>query len=403
LVDPKFVPVLSLKERDRRWKRIRESMVIQGLDCLIVWGSDAMMGAWGEANFRYISSINTNGGTGFVIFPLEEEPTAIVWHPDMTIWWPMASQWMTDVRGRKLASFVNPIVERIQELRLEGGNIGMVGAGEMRHSDYEAIAKGLPAARFVKADGILAEIRMIKSPEEMKFLERAAQIVDRMWEAGVKAAKPGVKECEVYGSILRESVVTGGEHPIMLLWDAGPEPFRHAGPFATERPLAQGDIINVELHGRYGGYLAHGERPISLGAPRRKFKDIFEVMQQSFDSGVRKMKPGSSFKEVADSFYAPINESKLAICELGIHGHGLESGEWPNMELGTPFHDPGGVVANAPKPFEFKENMVLGVVVDLYDPNWKGGNPGLMSGDTVQITGSGSKVLCSTPMEFLLA
>jgi Xaa-Pro aminopeptidase len=403
LVDSKFVPIPSMKERDRRWKRIRESMVIHGLDCLVVWGSDAMMGAWGEANFRYISGLNTNGGTGFVIFPLEAEPTAIVWHPDMTVWWRKAHGWMDDIRGRKLASFIPPITDRIHELHLEGGVLGLVGGGEMRQYDHERLLKELPSAQFVKADGILSEVRMIKSPEEIKFMEKASQIVDRMWEAGVKSAKPGVKECVVYGDILRESVATGGEHPIMLLWEAGPEPFRHAGAFATERPLAKGDMINVELHGRYGGYLAHGERPISLGKPKKEFRHIFDVMEESFQSGVKRMGPGRTFKEVADAFYAPITKSGLAVCELGIHGHGLESGEWPNMELGTPFHDPGGIVSYLPKPFEFKENMVLGIVVDLYDQGWKGGEPGLMLGDTVQITSSGSKVLCKTPLDILLA
>ncbi len=31
--------ILTLEERDRRWKNIREEMKKRGLDCLIVWGS----------------------------------------------------------------------------------------------------------------------------------------------------------------------------------------------------------------------------------------------------------------------------------------------------------------------------------------------------------------------------
>jgi hypothetical protein len=31
--------ILSYEERDRRWKKVREQMKKQGLDCLIIFGS----------------------------------------------------------------------------------------------------------------------------------------------------------------------------------------------------------------------------------------------------------------------------------------------------------------------------------------------------------------------------
>ncbi len=65
--------ILTLDERDRRWKRIRETMEERALECLIVWGSLGFHRSLG-ANLKYLSNITTEG---YLVFPLESDPTVI--------------------------------------------------------------------------------------------------------------------------------------------------------------------------------------------------------------------------------------------------------------------------------------------------------------------------------------
>ena len=64
-------PVLSLRERDRRWARVRDLMRAHQLECLLVGGY--------RGRERYESYITDDYVEGAVVFPLEGEPTALTW------------------------------------------------------------------------------------------------------------------------------------------------------------------------------------------------------------------------------------------------------------------------------------------------------------------------------------
>src|SRR5271156_4458747 len=68
----KYVPQLSISERNRRWERIRKKMIVQGLDALVLLGNDIF---WGTAmtNMRYVLQVDSQAGAD-AIFPLVGEP-----------------------------------------------------------------------------------------------------------------------------------------------------------------------------------------------------------------------------------------------------------------------------------------------------------------------------------------
>src|SRR3989304_4575538 len=68
-------PLLSLKERDRRWALIRSEMGRRGLDALVLCGDQ---GNWGGnmANVRYVTGI---GDMSWAVFPSKAEPMLLTW------------------------------------------------------------------------------------------------------------------------------------------------------------------------------------------------------------------------------------------------------------------------------------------------------------------------------------
>ena len=60
----------------------------------------------------------------------------------------------------------------------------------------------MPKTTFVNTNDMLEKIRAVKSPEEIDFLGKAAKLGDLMFDACSQTARPGVKECEVYGRMM---------------------------------------------------------------------------------------------------------------------------------------------------------------------------------------------------------
>ncbi len=63
----KVYPTLSFKERDRRWKNVREIMKARKLDCLVVPGL--------RSRERIDGYLSNDQAEGIAVFPLEGEPT----------------------------------------------------------------------------------------------------------------------------------------------------------------------------------------------------------------------------------------------------------------------------------------------------------------------------------------
>ena len=62
--------LLTLEQRDRRWRKIREAMKKRNFDCLVVWGSTGGFGGL-AANLRYLSNITEQG---YLVFPFNGDP-----------------------------------------------------------------------------------------------------------------------------------------------------------------------------------------------------------------------------------------------------------------------------------------------------------------------------------------
>jgi Xaa-Pro aminopeptidase len=394
----KHIPNLSLEERDARWEKIRARMSGVGLDCLLVWSG----GGGHIDNIRYVAHV---GVPGICLFPLNGEP--VVFSARLRSYYYIKGQhrWVQDVRPGPSPSNV---ARALADLGLAKGNIGIVGFGSsrFRHSpdvinyrSYKGLLEALPGANLVDAGWLLDELRMVKSAGEIEFLYKAAELAYKMFEAMANSARPGVKECEVYANMLHASLSNGGDDEMILL-DSGNPPLLHGkGPPYTTRPLEKGDIIIVEYHANYGGYLIAVEHSLSLGKPKKQFREIHRVSEECYHQGVSAMRPGVSFEEMIQAFREPADRAGMAYIELGVCGHGLSSPEFPSCVYGGK----GGVLHEHGlaqiAPIRLQENMVFGINVDLHNPKFST-DTGLMLGDTIWVTADGPKQMTRIPVEF---
>jgi Xaa-Pro aminopeptidase len=164
----------------------------------------------------------------------------------------------------------------------------------------------------------------------------------------------------------------------------------------TFRPLQKGDVVLSEFHCSVAGYLSATEFSFSVGRAPEPLRRIHEVQVACLEHVLPYFKSGVALKEVWEAIRQPCLEAGLDYLELGFHGHGLASPEFP-----TVVYKPGEGTLDGKGlgEFQLSENMVFGTNIDIYDPSWKP-NVGLMFGDTVVVTPEGGRRLCDVPLDF---
>ena len=395
------LPRLSLAERDRRYAAVRAQMKTRNLDALVLWGWP-MMWDFYTANARYLCPIGGNAEFNVLVFPLEGAPTSIVQMPTFLDGWRAAQDWVGDVRART-RTWADSVAARLEELRLAGGRIGMDGYagpldpdGWLPHDVHKRLVERLPKAEIVPLDDMLEKVRAIKSAEELDMLRKAARLGDRMLATIAETARPGVPDCEIYANAMRAMLADGGEEPTLFLWACDPRPYPHPFRVPTTRAIAKGDVIICEMHPKTGGYFTHVERTFCLGEPHTMQRQIYEGCLAAYRRGMEGFGAGRPISVAMEAVKDEIVARGLAICEAGIHGHGLASLEYPRYRHHAIAADREAIKVIGDR---FEPGMVFAFNIDLFDPAWEGGKTGCVLAETIEITADGPRRLHSYPMD----
>lgn len=406
------VPVLSLDERDRRWNELRRKMYIRHIDALILYGNDTGYGR-ANTNFRYITHFcDAHGGWG--IFPLKGECTIMSGPRHMHVPYSRhraLQNWVTDIRPDY---GINYLIGEIKARGLDKSRLAIVSCSAtsvssdiMPHAPIEKLQKELPHVELVDGNPMLAEMRLIKSQEELSFLYKAAGLARKKVDAMISGMQVGRTEADIYADMISADIRNGGEPQLFLLMatgnvyeeDAGYKCMLHgcAQPGSpTMRKLRDGDLAICEFHSQYGGYMAGCEFSVFLGTPPKELCEIQKACIESMDRAIEAIKPGATLREAWTAIRKPVVDRGMDFLELGFHGHGLSSPEFPNGCVYREEDAPSAIIGDVP----FKEDMIVCLNIDVHDPNWRK-DFGLMYGDMLHITKDGAKPLINFPREFI--
>lgn len=296
------IPIFSKEEGKRRWRQIRELMIERQLDCLIIAGSSFNYRS-GYSDIRYISNACPYTDDAYVLFPLEGEPLLYVWSKPSQYWAEKVSwmEVMTSEWTRKGNTYPQLIAERIKDLKMERGMLGIVDEFSWLVYAYERLKMLLPSAKLVDAGEILRAVRRIKSPAELEYVRQAGKLADIGWEAMKNIVRTGVTKYELIAELECAMVKNGAESASMNLLDVKQWPDGYGFPFGgSYRKLIKGDIINSEITPCYGGYYAQLVRPISLGMPNDDFMEQLDINKQMYKMAVDELRPGKVVQEISD-------------------------------------------------------------------------------------------------------
>src|SRR5579863_6662429 len=294
-------------EYARRYAALRAKMREHKLDVLIVPGGPShwsfgggMLWLTGHWEWHALSS--------YVLVPLEGEPMMIYsmggTHAEAVR--RQVEVAVKDVRHSRSGRYADVMVERIRELKLERGRIGLMEI-DPRHGDYlpvnqyEVLRENLPGAELVFTKGLLHELLSIHSAEELDCVRKAGLLCQRAMEAMVARAAPGVKEYELRAAAGAAILEGGGDIDFLII---GSTPMANpaqifGNPRPSSRVLQKGDIINMELAAGYRGYTAQIGSPICLGEPTEMVKKFWhEITLPGYQRIIAEIRPGNPLENV---------------------------------------------------------------------------------------------------------
>ena len=193
----------SEAEYKRRYASLRAKMREHKLDAVVVPGGPSHW-SFGAGMTWLTGHWEWHALCCYVLVPLDGEPTMIYsmggTHAEAVR--RHVSVAVKDVRHSRNGQYAMVMVERLRELKLEKGRIGLMEI-DPRHGDYlpvnqyNTLRKELPDAEIVFTKQFLHDLVVIHSKEELDCVRKAGVLCERAMEAMVARAKPGVKEYEL--------------------------------------------------------------------------------------------------------------------------------------------------------------------------------------------------------------
>jgi len=289
----------------RRHALAREKMKRDGLDALILSGGS---NTWSlGAGVTWASGlIEERAMLQYVILPREGEPTLIYPHPGCHIEAARKTVAFSDVRGARGGHFGLVMAERLTELGLQEGRIGITAADRtgpeyMGVTCYHELVDRLPKANFVFLPLMFHELTHLKSDEEIEAMAKAGELVVKAFEALVSAARPGNHEYQLEAAAVHAIMNGGGRPHFMIIGSTAMDDPRlvFPNPRPSARILKKGDIILTEMVAAYKGYTAKIGHPVTIGAPTPEVNSFFkDVVVPGYKGIEAALKPGNCLEDV---------------------------------------------------------------------------------------------------------
>lgn len=278
------------------------------------------------------------------------------------------------------------LYETIQEI-LDTESIQTVGF-EQQHVTYEVyqLMSSKLTATLMPLSNIVENLRMIKTPEEIELIKKAAWISDEAFKYILTFIKPGVSEIDIANELefhMRKNGATGAAFDIIIA-----SGHRSALPHgvASDKIIENGDMLTLDFGAYYQGYRSDMTRTIAVGEPPKKLKEIYQIVYDSLQKALSNMKAGITGKE-ADSYSRDFIKAK---------GYGKNYGHGSGHGLGLDIHE--NIFMSTVCEDILEENMVLTVEPGIYIPEFGG----VRIEDDVIVTKNGIEVITHSPKELII-
>ena len=336
------------QEYEARVAKARQGLREEGLAALLVFGQES---------HYYLTGYDTSGFVFFqcLVVTADETPlTLLTRRPDLEQ--ARITSIIEDVRLWYDAEGADPsreLLEILKEKGLAGARVGIErDTFGLLARNYDLVRERL-AGWCELADGSMAirSLRVTKSPAEIAYVRKAAELADASLEAMTAAARPGVFEGAIAAAGAAAILAGGGDPP-----PSGPvlgsgERALLVRSSTGYRDLDPVDQLTLEFAGTYKRYNACLMRTLPIGRENPRQKRMFEVTLEALTAMTEAARPGRPLGEIDAAHRKVFDDNGFGHARMSACGYSLGATyrpSWmdvpPMLYLGNPLPAAPGMV-----------------------------------------------------------
>jgi Xaa-Pro aminopeptidase len=352
-----------------RIARLQERMRTEGANLTLLAGTDQM---------RYLTGWREGGHERFVglFVPAEGEPAFVV--PKMNA--PQARQTpagITQVLGWEDHTGWQGDVEPLLAQWGIGADSTILVDDELLSVHLLHLQSLCPGTTFRPAGDIMASLRQIKTEAELAAMQRAADLIDSIYEEALSSLREGITELEFHDLILAAIKQQGSRPsfaPLICFGANAALPHHHTGSTA----LKQGDIVIIDIGCISDNYASDITRTVSFGEPSDPdAKTVYRTVSEAHLTARAFARPGVSGEATDAAARKVIRDAGYGDYFVHRTGHGI----------GLSTHEPPYIVQGNAQPLQ--AGMCFSVEPGIYLP----GRFGVRIENIVTVTADGVRSL----------
>jgi Xaa-Pro aminopeptidase len=315
---------VGVSEAERRYALVRDAMARDGLDAVVVSGSEY---SGFEGAVTYLSGFTIVHRYSYVVLPLEGEP-AIVFPSEARYVGEHGTTWLEE------QVFVDRPGEWIAD-RLRGLRVGVYGIDYvMTVRDFRALDG---AVEVVPWDVEFDHARAVKSEAELASVRESVRINTEGFHVFREAWAPGRTAAEVMAPAEEWFVAQGCGRLTMNMVLQGPE-------FLLARDdllLGEFTLPSLEIAGP-GGHWVEVSR--ALGTPGDEERRMLEAYVEYFEAAKEAMRPGATAHDVHRAVAKGFTDRGWHLGHVTGHSIGMTMIEHPKIGEGVDTELAAGMV-----------------------------------------------------------
>ena len=310
----------TIDEHLHRQERLRAELRAQGFDAILVFAQES---------HYWLTGYDTGGFVFFqcAVFTSDDRPPVLLTRrPDLLQ--ARRTSTFEDIRLWWDADDADPAVDLraiLEELGLRGARVAVeLNTHGLTGWNLWRVQRAL--AGFCELDNddhMIRRLRQIKSPAEISFMRRAAEILDLTLEAVIAAARPGILDSELKAEYLRVILDEGGDMPPNPpLFNSGPRAVYGRGVSGSRRIEPQDQLL-VEYPVTYRRYNVKTEWMILFGKPPEAQMRMYNAARDTLAAMTEIARPGTTLGEIFDVHAAGLDAAGLRAHRYGATGYSV--------------------------------------------------------------------------------
>ncbi len=330
---------------DRKSKVVKE-LKKQSLDGLLMFRQESMYWLTGYDTFGYVyfqSLILTTKGDLVLLTRAPDlrqaQNTSII--KNIRIWVDKDKSNPAD----ELKNILSDLGLEKSNLGVEYEAYGLTGRNAMRLNNS---LKNF--ATLHDKSELVSYLRVIKSPAEIIYVKKAAELADKAMEAAWKYAHAGQNESKILAEMQSAVFNGGGDYPANEFIIGSGKNALLCRYQSEKRKLDKVDQLSIEWAGTYKHYHSAMFRTIPIGKISIKQKKMYEACVEALKACENKLKPGNKVGEVFDVHAEVFDKLGYKKSRMNACGYSLGTTfspnwmDWPMLYTGNPYIiQPGNV------------------------------------------------------------